>query len=123
MAGPNGNGRGRPKRAVDEKIVYKLACIGCTYDEISTITGVARATLNERFSERIKKGHERMKRSLRRAQLKRALEGSDTMLIWLGKNQLGQTDRTESTGTLEVTVNHRTMLNAVERADRELARN
>ena len=33
--------------------------------------------------------------SLRRKQTKRALAGSDTMLIWLGKQDLGQADKVD----------------------------
>jgi hypothetical protein len=34
--------------------------------------------------------------SLRRKQVERALAGSDTMLIWLGKQRLGQNEKTET---------------------------
>jgi hypothetical protein len=38
------------------------------------------------------KGRESLKQSLRRAQIKLALSGNAVMLIWLGKNLLGQSD-------------------------------
>jgi hypothetical protein len=38
------------------------------------------------------KGREDVKMSLRRAQLQLALNGNPTMLIWLGKQLLGQQD-------------------------------
>ena len=38
------------------------------------------------------KGRATLKRRLRRKQLELALEGDKTMLIWLGKQMLGQVD-------------------------------
>lgn len=35
---------------------------------------------------------------LRAAQYKAAMEGNTTMLIWLGKQRLGQSDKNELTG-------------------------
>jgi hypothetical protein len=40
--------------------------------------------------------------SLRRLQAKKAAEGNVTMLIWLGKQYLGQSDRQEQKITEEV---------------------
>ena len=72
--------------------MYKLAQIGCKNQEIADWFGIDENTLTYNFSEDITKGRENLKQSLRRAQLKLALSGNATMLIWLGKNMLGQSD-------------------------------
>jgi hypothetical protein len=41
----------------------------------------------------IKRGRTRLRQSLRLAQIKSALSGNAIMLIWLGKQYLGQSDR------------------------------
>ena len=41
----------------------------------------------------IKRGRARLRKSLRRAQIRSALSGNSTMLVWLGKQYLGQSDR------------------------------
>ena len=51
--------------------------------------------LKYNFSDIIAKGRSETKQALRRAQLKIALEGNTTMLIWLGKNILGQMESPE----------------------------
>ena len=83
---------GRDKTIVPAEEVYKLAQIGCKNQEIADWFGIDENTLSYNFSEDITKGRENLKQSLRRAQLKLALSGNATMLIWLGKNMLGQSD-------------------------------
>ena len=83
---------GRDKTIVPSEEVYKLAQIGCKNQEIADWFGIDENTLSYNFSEDITKGRENLKQSLRRAQLKLALSGNATMLIWLGKNMLGQSD-------------------------------
>jgi hypothetical protein len=85
-------GRGLGKRVVNPKDVYELAAIGCTDSEIARWFDLAETTLKYNFSEIIAKGREDVKMTLRRAQLQLALSGNATMLIWLGKNLLGQSD-------------------------------
>ena len=50
------------------------------------------------FAEIITRGRANGKMSLRRVQWARAQAGSDTMLIWLGKQILGQRDKFEHSG-------------------------
>ena len=49
--------------------------------------------MRRHFKAELTKGRESLKHSLRRAQIKVALGGNATMLIWLGKNLLGQSDQ------------------------------
>lgn len=89
---------GRPPVAVDLEQLDTLARIGCTYSEIAAVLKVHPDTLANRFSDRIKEAREAGRCSLRRAQWKAALAGDRTMLVWLGKNELGQSDKRELTG-------------------------
>jgi hypothetical protein len=50
-------------------------------------------TLRYNFTEYLTKGRAGMKRRLRAVQLSTALSGNATLLIWLGKQYLGQTDQ------------------------------
>jgi len=83
-------GRGITKKVVFDEDVYKLAAMGCTDSEIARWFSIEESTLKYNFSEIIAKGREQLKQSLRRAQIRLALSGNATMLIWLGKNILNQ---------------------------------
>jgi hypothetical protein len=85
-------GRGITKRVVFDSDVYKLAAMGCSDREIATWFDIKDDTLRYNFAEIIAKGREDMKQSLRKAQIRLALSGNATMLIWLGKNILGQSE-------------------------------
>lgn len=82
----------RPKKEIDEATVFKLAQIGCTLEEMGDWFGCSQDTLERRFADVIKEGKAQLKQSLRRAQVKKAMEGNPTMLIWLGKVLLQQKD-------------------------------
>jgi len=83
---------GRDKKVIDPEDVEKLAGIGCKDSEIADWFGIKQDTLRYNFADQLTKGREHLKQSLRRAQLNLALTGNAVMLIWLGKNILGQTD-------------------------------
>jgi len=83
------------KLDINPEQVQKLSAIGCTDKEISDIVGCSHDTLTRRFKEELIAGRATGKASLRRKQWEVALSGNVTMLIWLGKQQLGQTDKQE----------------------------
>jgi len=83
-------GRGITKKVVFDEDVYKLAAMGCSNIEIARWFDIDQNTLDYNFKTIIEKGREELKHSLRRAQIKLALSGNATMLIWLGKNILNQ---------------------------------
>ena len=85
-------GRGENKKLVDPELIWMMAELGCPDLEISAYTGVSETTLKYNFSEYIAKARTQLKMKLRRAQIQAALKGQSTMLVWLGKNILGQTD-------------------------------
>lgn len=85
--------------------VQKLAAIGCTDKEIGEIVGCSHDTLTRRFKEQLVAGRANGKASLRRKQWEIALGGNVSMLIWLGKQVLGQTDKLHQTnGPEEINV-------------------
>ena len=93
---------GRPKIEIDFAEVDKLCQIQCTGEEIASFFGISYDTLERRCKEQfkvslaeyIKEKSAKGKSSLRRMQWKAAMNGSVTMLIWLGKQYLGQADKT-----------------------------
>jgi hypothetical protein len=88
-----------------ERLVGMLR-IQCTQQEVCGVFGVTDKTLNEAlrrrgahgFSDLYKKHQDEGKVSLRRLQWKAAQDGNTTMLVWLGKQVLGQKDRHEHAG-------------------------
>ena len=90
-------GRGATSAVVDPETVYKLALMGATNLEIAEWFGVTEQTVRYRFSEYLAKARSSLKIKLRRAQLKVAIENENpTMLIWLGKQLLGQSENIAS---------------------------
>lgn len=90
---------GRDKKIIDPQEVYKLAQIGCKDNEIADWFDIDNNTLRYNFKVELVKGRESLKHSVRQAQIKVALGGNATMLIWLGKNLLGQSDSPLNTDT------------------------
>ena len=56
------------------------------------MAGTTVAILEKRFKNLIEKGRAEGKKSLRRAQMEKALAGDVRMLIWMGKQYLDQKD-------------------------------
>ena len=96
MIGPPPKSKGgRPKFKIDYQLVERLARLQCTQEEIASVLGCSVDTLarDGRFCGIYKKGMAHGAICLRRHQWRAAEEGNVTMLIWLGKQYLGQTDR------------------------------
>ncbi len=87
----------RPLKEIDGEQVFKLAQLGCSYREIASKFGVDEKTVRNRFSAEKELGDACGKTAIRRWQMKRARDGSDTMLALLGKARLGQTERVDVT--------------------------
>jgi AraC-like DNA-binding protein len=100
---------GPPKIEIDVQQVEALAALQCTMEEIASGVGVSRRTLQDRCAEdeafrtAIEKGREMGTRSLRRLQYEAAKTGNVTMQIWLGKQWLGQADKSETHVSAEIT--------------------
>lgn len=98
----------RPKIEISDEQwlqIEKMAAIFCTGEEIANIMGFSYDTLERRVKEKyniscadyIKSKGDRGRMSLRRKQYEIATSGNVSMLIWLGKNELGQKDKREET--------------------------
>lgn len=93
-----GKGGGpKPKYGIEEDRVYYLASIGCSQTDIAKFYGCSPDLIQKSYSESFAKGNEEGKQRLRILQWKAAEEGSASMLIWLGKQYLGQSDKVENT--------------------------
>lgn len=97
------NKGGRPRFDFSDKIrlVRNLASIQCTDEEIAAGIGCSQDTLargrkrDQELDAAIIEGRANGRMSLRRAQYQKALDGNPTMLIWLGKQILGQRERVD----------------------------
>lgn len=99
-------GPSKPMTDKEFRQLVELIKIQCTRDEICEVLGMSDTTLTRRIAERkiegvtnfealYKKHQGEGKASLRREQWKAAQSGNPTMLVWLGKQVLGQKDRQE----------------------------
>ena len=88
-------GAGRPRINLAPEQVRKLAAIHCTVDEIADVMAVSRDTIYRNYKNELDMGRAEGKMTLRADQLKAARNGSGAMLIWLGKQILGQKDQQE----------------------------
>lgn len=94
---------GRDKVVIPEEQVALLAQYHCTNKEMADFFGVALQTFVDNFRDIITKNRLLTKQRLRKAQLDLALNKHDrVMLIWLGKQMLGQSDSpmTEENSTI-----------------------
>ena len=83
---------GRPKVEIDVEMIEKLAKIHCTPREMGYIMGVDYRTIIKHHGDVIERGKALGKMGIRRKQMEVALQGNPTMLIWCGKQWLGQND-------------------------------
>ena len=91
-------GKRRPKiKDIDRELVWKMACMQCTLREIADVCNVSHTMIAKNFGDLIEKGRSVGKKSLRRAQWDKALNGDTRMLVFLGKNYLSQQDSPENT--------------------------
>jgi hypothetical protein len=98
------NKGGKPLAVIDWDQVDAMSAIMCTGEEQAAILGVDYDTLNgackreksKGISDYMKEKGAEGKMSLRRKQYTTAIDGNPTMLIWLGKNWLGQTDQPDN---------------------------
>lgn len=94
---------GRPKKEIDEDRVAEMAYDGASNREIAAILGVTEDTIRKRFPAILTKQRARRRLDLRIAQRAAAINGNAALLIWLGKQELGQVDRQVTTHRDEAT--------------------
>ena len=101
--GEKKRGPGRPKINVDLDDIEELAAEGNTCEDIASALGFSKATLFGRKDIRAAyfKGRAQLAVNLRHWQMECAKSGNVNMLIWLGKQFLGQKDKLEESGPTE----------------------
>ena len=94
---------GRPPVEIDLAKLQQYGELGCTNRELALLFGVTERTVelkrqkDENFRTALERGHAKANASLRRKQMELALAGDRTMLIWLGKQRLGQKEKIDHT--------------------------
>jgi len=107
--GPKPGHGGAPRKAINWRELDKLCAVQCSMEEIAswfeldadTLTARIRETYCQTFPEYFAQKRGKGKIALRRRQLQVAMGTKNvppnpTMLIWLGKQYLGQSDRMEA---------------------------
>lgn len=84
-----------PKKPINLDQVFELAKRDWKNTEIASFFNISTDTLDRRCADIIKRGRLAGSAHLRDLQWNKAEEGSERMLIWLGKQRLGQRDQTD----------------------------
>jgi hypothetical protein len=95
---------GRPKKIIDWEMIDKWLMAGCDGSAVARKFGMHPNTFYERvmrekgvsFSEYQQQKLTDGNALLHQVQYKKALNGDNTMLVWLGKNRMLQSDKVES---------------------------
>ena len=101
---------GRPKSVFNEKELKYLCSIHCTLEEIAGFFQMNKRVLSNKIKEEYgitwtefyERNSQGSKVSLRRRQIQAAMEGDTKMLVFLGKNMLGQKEKVEFDGEVKV---------------------
>jgi hypothetical protein len=88
--------RTKPPLDIDAEHVRKLAELGLNNVDIAGFFGCDESTIRKRFPEYLSKGRIDRRIVLHTGQYQAAKDGNIAMLIWLGKQELGQSEKSES---------------------------
>ena len=98
---------GKPKRQFTPEQISKIeecAFHGCQTGTIATLTGIPDSTLRDNFRDLLAKKRAERKLNLRKAQDKQCQVGNSAILIFLGKNELEQTDTRDQNIRTEIEI-------------------
>ena len=102
---------GRAPKELTPEFVFACGKLFCTQEEIGDLCGLSQGAISGRLNgdpvllQAFRTGRAQGKMSLRRAQAKKAItEGNLVAQIWLGKQELGQSDKQESHEQIDVNV-------------------
>ena len=105
--------RAREPKKLTPEFVFACGKLFCTQEEIGDLCGLSQGRISTILNEdpvlaqAFRTGRAQGKMSLRRAQAKKAItDGNLVAQIWLGKQELGQSDKQESHETYDVNVTH-----------------
>ena len=94
--------RGTKPKPINMEQLAVLAGMQCTYEEIAAVFGLKKRQFIDRIEQdpdlklAIEGGWALGRASVRRAQFKALEAGDRTMLVWLGKQYLGQRDNLDT---------------------------
>jgi hypothetical protein len=91
----------RPHIELDEDKIIELASKGLSQKQLAAIFNCSEDTLQRNYAVAIKTGWELRNGSLMQRQYEVAMSGNPTMLIWLGKQYLNQSDKESKPDTGE----------------------
>jgi len=108
---------GRPKIEINWEEFDKLCGLLCTLEDIAgyfncsedTIERRCKEELGETFAEAYKKRCSKGRVSIRRQQMRVAMDGNPAMLIWLGKQHLGQKEPERDLNVRNVDIDDETL--------------
>lgn len=94
---------------IDVEQLRKLAILNPTVEEIAAYFSVSKPTVikylrRKDYITALEEGRSNRKTSLKRMQWQAAQKGSVPILIWLGKNELGQREPAPQTGGVKVEI-------------------
>lgn len=100
---------GRPEKEFNWEVLDAILQYGASKLDCAELTGVSEDTIDRRikeehgknFSEYREAKKSKMRMKLRQKQFEMALKGNVPLLIWLGKNELGQSDKNEMEAKLQ----------------------
>jgi len=88
----------------NSKKVEKLASFGLTNKEIAEALVYDENTLKRNFEIFLIKGRANLKQRLKTKQIQVAMGGNVSMLIWLGKQYLDQSEKVVETGDYQIMI-------------------
>ena len=100
----------KKEKNIEEVTIKKLASFGLTNKEIAEALGYDDNTLKRNFEIFLIKGRANLKERLKRKQISVAMQGNVTMLIWLGKQYLGQAEKIEESGDYNVKIERKEVI-------------
>lgn len=95
---------GRPRIELSDEMIGKVIGIStmqCPDEEVAAFLGMSYSTFKRRkiedprLTQAIETGRDQGRQLLRAAQWSKAVDGNVTMMIWLGKQYLGQSDKAD----------------------------
>lgn len=90
---------GRHPIELDRDQILRMAACMCTVEEIAYVMGCSKDTIERNYMDALEEGRAKGRASLRRKQYEVAMTGDKSMLIWLGKQLLGQSEKLDSNVT------------------------
>lgn len=95
---------GRNLIQINERQVQYLAARGMTQKDIADFFEISLSSLKSKYGEVLKRGRHRLELKIRMKQLQVGMKGDVKMLIWLGKQYLGQSEKTEEKNDLKISI-------------------